>query len=144
MSNLKRFAVEYELSVNLVAHQNTPKKNEKDDGRYFKPQLNNIKGGGTFADKADNVLVVWRPNRAIDFTCNQVIFSSQKIKKQKLVGYPQDVDYINFDIRTNRYCFNGENPLEKEREKFDKEKEIKNATIEEAFGSGNIDDKIPF
>mgnify|MGYP000135325752 CR=1 FL=1 len=139
ISTLKRFAVDYDLSMNLVAHQNTPKKNDKDDGRYFKPQLNNIKGGGTFADKADNVLITWRPNRAIDFRCNQVIFSSQKIKKQKLVGYPQDVDYITFNIRTNRYCFNGENPLEDKEEQFEQEKQIQPATLLEAFG-----DEPPF
>ena len=34
MAQLKRFAVEYVLSVNLVAHQNTPKKNDSDGGRF--------------------------------------------------------------------------------------------------------------
>jgi twinkle protein len=34
MSQLKRFAVEEDLSMNLVAHQLTARKNEKDDGRY--------------------------------------------------------------------------------------------------------------
>jgi hypothetical protein len=60
MSQL-RFAVEEDLSMNLVAHQLTARKNEKDDGRYYRPELNNIKGGGTFADKADNVMYIWRP-----------------------------------------------------------------------------------
>jgi hypothetical protein len=32
--------------MNLVAHQLTARKNEKDDGRYYRPELNNIKGGG--------------------------------------------------------------------------------------------------
>lgn len=113
MAELKRFAVRYDLSINLVAHQLTARANEKDGGRYYKPTLNNIKGGGTFADKADNVLIVWRPNRALDFKDREVIFASQKIKKQKLVGIPQDVDSILFDIRSNRYVFQGEKPLEK-------------------------------
>jgi len=113
MATLKRFAVENDISINLVAHQLTARKNENDDGRYHKPTLNNVKGGGTFADKADNVLFVWRPNRALDFKDSDVVIGSQKIKKQKLVGIPQDVDDITFDIRMNRYLFNGITPFTK-------------------------------
>lgn len=111
MTQLKRFSVEKDVSVNLVAHQVTARKNDKDGGRYFRPELNNIKGGGTFADKADNVLFVWRPNRALDFKDPDVIFGSQKIKKQKLVGVPQNVDCITFNIRDNRYYINGVSPF---------------------------------
>jgi twinkle protein len=111
MSQLKRFAIEYDISIHLVAHQTTARKNPNDSNRYFKPDLNNIKGGGTFADKADNVLFVWRPNRALDFKDRNVVFGSQKIKKQKLVGTPQDIDEITFNIRENRYYFNGESPF---------------------------------
>ena len=109
MSELKRFAVDNNISVHLVAHQVTPQKSE--DGRYIKPDVNKIKGGGTFADKADNVLFVWRPDRAIDFSSKKVTFGSQKIKKQKLVGYPQDVEGIMFDIKTSRYSFDGSTPF---------------------------------
>jgi twinkle protein len=109
MSELKRFAVDNNISIHLVAHQVTPQKN--DDGRYPKPDVNKIKGGGTFADKADNVLFVWRPDRAIDFSSRKVTFGSQKIKKQKLVGYPQDIENISFDIKSSRYSFNGRTPF---------------------------------
>tara|TARA_R110000772_G_C13286068_1_gene437557 strand:+ start:378 stop:2189 length:1812 start_codon:yes stop_codon:yes gene_type:complete len=140
MAELKRFAVEYDLSINLVAHQLTARKNDADGGRYFKPNLNNIKGGGTFADKADNVLMVWRPNRAVDFKDREVIFGSQKIKKQKLVGTPQEIDNIVFDVRKNRYCFNGENPLS---DKLEVQKEvIPQKTSAQAFDID--DDGIPF
>jgi len=113
MATLKRFAVENDISVNLVAHQNTARANEADGGRYYKPYLNNIRGGGTFAAKADNVLTIWRPNRALDFKDPEVVFASQKIKKQKLVGRPQDIDNVDFDIRMNRYLFNGVTPFTK-------------------------------
>lgn len=109
MSELKRFAVDHKISVNLVAHQVTPMKDES--GRYYKPDVNRIKGGGTFSDKADNVMFVWRPNRALDFSNTSVIFGSQKIKKQKLVGIPQDVEGIDFNIREQRYYFNGYTPF---------------------------------
>lgn len=145
MSQLKRFGVEEDLSMNLVAHQLTARKNDKDGGRYFKPELNNIKGGGTFADKADNVMYVWRPNRALDFKDADVIFGSQKIKKQKLVGIPQDVNEITFNIRDQRYYFNGVSPFtlfDKIRNGTDaieqEDKIIITATPEEAFDTNEL------
>jgi len=110
MSELKRFALDYDLSVHLVAHQVTPLKSE--DGRYIKPDLNRIKGGGTFSDKADNVLFVWRPDRAIDFSSKNVIFGSQKIKKQKLVGIPQELHLIDFNVKKQRYYFGTFTPFD--------------------------------
>lgn len=146
MAQLKRFAIDYDLSVNLVAHQNTPKKNESDGGRFFKPFLTNIKGGGTFADKADNVLIVWRPNRAIDFKDTEVVIESQKIKKQRLVGIPQSVPNIDFDIRSNRYLFGGVSPFEKidaHRKGVEyKEKELPRMSPDVAFN--DKEDEIPF
>lgn len=109
MAELKRFAVENDISIHLIAHQLTPRKGE--DGKYPKPDVNMIKGGGTFADKADNVMFVWRPNRAIDFKDKYVTFGSQKIKKQKLVGTPQEVEMIEFNIKEQRYYFNGSTPF---------------------------------
>jgi len=105
MANLKRYAVKNYIPIQLVAHQLTPQKDEQ--GRYVKPDVNKIKGGGTFADKADNVNFVWRPNRALDFSDTAVVFGSQKIKKQKLVGIPGEVEGINFSRKQNRYSVNG-------------------------------------
>lgn len=112
MGNLKRFSVANNISSHLVAHQLTAQKNEKDGGRYYKPDINKIKGGGTFADKTDNACTVWRPNRALNFKDPEVVFASQKIKKQKLVGQPQEIEHIVFDIKKQRYYFNGSNPLD--------------------------------
>ena len=109
MSELKRFALDKNISIHLVAHQITPRKG--DDGRYPKPDINSIKGGGTFPDKADNCLFIWRPDRALDFSNTSVIFGSQKIKKQKLVGIPQEVHGINFDVKSQRYMFNNTTPF---------------------------------
>jgi len=109
MSELKRFALDNNISVHLVAHQVTPHKD--DNGRYTKPDVNRIKGGGTFSDKADNVCFIWRPNRALDFSDRSVIFGSQKIKKQKLVGMPQEIHGIMFDLKSQRYTFNNTTPF---------------------------------
>lgn len=127
MSQLKRFAIENDISVHLVAHQLTPRPNDKDGGRYHKPDLNKIKGGGTFADKADNVMFVWRPNRAVDFRDNEVMFASQKIKKQKLVARPCEIDNITFEFKENRYYFGGVcgfNEIDKDRNKLKQPNEL--------------------
>jgi len=151
MTQLKRFSIENDLSVNLVAHQVTPQKNDKDGGRYFRPELNRIKGGGTFADKADNVLYVWRPNRALNFKDPDVVFGSQKIKKQKLVGVPQNVDQITFNVRDQRYYFNGVSPFtlfDKQRTNSDELlKPIELVTLEnikDAFGEVLTNEEVPF
>jgi twinkle protein len=109
MSELKMFALDYSISVHLVAHQVTPQKD--DSGRYYKPDVNRVKGGGTFADKADNVMFIWRPDRGLDFSSTNVTFGSQKIKKQKLVGRPQEIENIDFEVREQRYYFNGVTPF---------------------------------
>jgi len=110
MSELKRFSIDNNVGIHLVAHQLTPQKDAA--GRYVRPDLNRIKGGGTFSDKADNVCFVWRPERALDFSNTDVVFGSQKIKKQKLVGIPQDVMEITFNRKTNRYYINGVSPFD--------------------------------
>jgi twinkle protein len=94
------FARKKHISLHLVAHQVTPPRQANTN--FPKPTGYGIKGGGTWSDGSDNVLVVWRPNNAIDKSSTEVIFSSDKIKKQKLVGIPQQVR-MSFNRKTNRY-----------------------------------------
>lgn len=153
MSKLKKFAIEYDISVNLVAHQLTARIDTSNGGRYFKPDVNYIKGGGTFGDKADNVIAIWRPNRKLDYKDTTVWFMSQKIKKQKLVGVPQEVQDITFNIRQNRYYFDGFSPFSKidgdrlgiKIDEKPTEKKIKPLEPNEAFDFyEERDDDIPF
>jgi twinkle protein len=95
------FTRKQNVSYHLIMHQTTPRR-EKETGNFPEPNIYMIKGGGTFADSCDNVLTIWRPNRFTDPTCNEVVFSSQKIKKQKLVGVPSSVR-MKFNRKTNRY-----------------------------------------
>lgn len=122
MSECKRFAIDNEVAYQLVAHQLTPRKD--DSGCYPKPDLNYIKGGGAFADGADNVCYVWRPQRAIDFSNTLVQVGSQKIKKQKLVGIPGDILGIDYNRKQNRYYIDGKTPFEK----LDKQIKFSNLT----------------
>ena len=98
-TKLKRFAVENSVSLHLVAHQNKPQRLEN---QYAKPDLYNIKGGGTFADKVDNALYVWRPNRMLEPHDTYVEVGSQKIKKQRLVGKPNTCE-CRYDVQKGRY-----------------------------------------
>jgi len=94
------FTRQYNVSLHLVMHQLTPRIQE--NGLYPKPTMYNIKGGGTWADGTDNILSIQRPLYASDKKDEEVLFTSQKIKKQKLVGIPQEFA-MRFDRRTNRY-----------------------------------------
>lgn len=94
------FSRQFNISLNLVMHQLTPRLQE--NGLYPKPSMYNIKGGGTWTDGTDNILSLWRPSYARDKLDDEVKFTSHKIKKQKLVGIPQDVDF-RFDRKSNRY-----------------------------------------
>ncbi|HET6556035.1 MAG TPA: toprim domain-containing protein [Prolixibacteraceae bacterium] len=100
MASLKYFAVKHDICLILVAHQVTPivEKNKN----YPKPNLYRVKGGGTFADKADNVLFVWRQNRNTNKKDTSVKVGSDKIKKQMLVGFPGEID-LEFNPASNRY-----------------------------------------
>lgn len=102
MGKVKRFALQNGVAVNVVAHQVKPDKKNA-DGTYPPPSKYSIKGGGTFSDKADNVLVVWRPRRQVDKADRTTTFISEKIKKPKLVGeIDLNVD-IEYDYFQNRY-----------------------------------------
>ena len=109
MSKLKKFAIQHEVAVHLVAHQVTPK--FEANKNYPEPNIYLIKGGGTFADKADNVCSVWRENRNTDIRDTAVKFISQKIKKQKLTGIPGTAT-LEYNRSKNRYLSNGVSPLD--------------------------------
>ena len=69
----------------------------------LKPNMyRDIEGGQMWSKKADNILFYYRPNFAINIKDPLCIVGSQKIKKQKLVGIPGDVEYT-FDRALNRY-----------------------------------------
>jgi twinkle protein len=94
------FARQTNISLHLVMHQLTPRM--QDNGYFPKPSYYTIKGGGTWGDGTDNILSIQRPVYAKDKIDDQVIFTSQKIKKQKLVGVPMELRF-RFDRKKNRY-----------------------------------------
>jgi len=145
MAKLKKFAVDHDVAVHLVAHQSTPILAKGEN--YPMPNIYKIKGGGTFGDKADNVNVVWRENRNTDQTDPTVKFISQKIKKQKLTGIPGEAELI-FDRSSNRYYTNGVSPFDLNRQPVQQEFQTnKDLTYDpDAWLSGkeNEDSETPF
>lgn len=109
MSKLKRFALIHDVAIHLVAHQVTPVFVSGED--YPRPNAYKIKGGGTFADKADNVGFVWIPKRYSDRTDRTVLVGFDKVKKKRLVGEGGDKEF-KFNIETNRYEINSFSPFE--------------------------------
>lgn len=108
MAKLKRFAIINDVSIHLVAHQKTPIYTAGQN--YPQPNAYLIKGGGTFADKADNVIFIWRPYRCTDPTNPSVIFGADKIKKQRLVGILGQKEF-HYDYLQNRYYLENKNPF---------------------------------
>jgi len=94
------FTRQYNVSLHLVMHQLTPRTQE--NNLHPKPTMYGIKGGGTWADGTDNINSIQRPLYASDKKDEEVLFNSMKIKKQKLVGIPQEFQ-MKFDRKTNRY-----------------------------------------
>lgn len=109
MAKLKHFAVINDVAVHLVAHQVTPLYQAGQD--YPQPNAYKIKGGGTFADKADNVCFIWRRFRCTDPKNPLVVFGADKIKKQRLTGKLGQKDFV-YDYLTNRYYLNNHNPFQ--------------------------------
>lgn len=106
MTKLKKFSIDNDICFGLVAHQVTPMFQGKED--YPQPDIYKIKGGGTFSDKADNVMSVWRPHRKSNYSDPGVKVILGKIKKQRLVGVPGEVDFLYSTIE-NRYSDGSEN-----------------------------------
>ncbi len=100
MGELTFFAKAHGVAVNLVAHQGKPERGP--DNNFKKPNLYGIKGGGTFSDSADNVIVVHRPNRATSLTDKSVDIHSDKIRFEKLVA-PKGMTTLHFDWKSQQY-----------------------------------------
>jgi twinkle protein len=103
MTLLKQFTVQRRLCTILVAHQNPPKTRAANGKDLPKPEIYNIKNGGTFGDKADNVIYAYRPLRMSDESNPLVEFGSDKIKKKKLLMASCGSSELVYDWKQHRY-----------------------------------------
>lgn len=129
------FSKEIDISYSLVAHQLTPTVDDKTQN-YTKPDPYRIKGGGNFADGADNILLVWRPRKRTDKLDPSVHFESAKIKRHELVSQPNDVE-LQFDYKTKWYKYGGKNPID---DHWNNTSDLFNKKVRKKLPSDLIDD----
>jgi twinkle protein len=97
LTKIRRFARKYSVHVWVVAH---PQKMYRDSGgTYPMPTLYDISGSAHFRNKADNGIVIHRPN-FMDFSA-AVTVSVQKVRF-KAVGHAGETS-LYFNGRTGRY-----------------------------------------
>lgn len=110
LSYEKRFALEHNIYDLIIAH---PKigLSKMGDGNYECPNVYDFSGGAMWNNKCDNILQIYRPHYSTDSLNTEVVFKSQKIKKQRLVGKPGEC-VMTYDRYKGRYYINGINPIE--------------------------------
>lgn len=69
-----------------------------------------LAGGQMWDNMFDNILCLYRPDYHINKASTLTRFISHKIKKQKLVGIPGEVEF-DFERKSNRYLFDGQSPI---------------------------------
>ena len=100
LTNSKRFAIQQDVFFVIISHPKGGLQKKNQD--YECPDVYDLSGGAMWNNKADNIIVTHRPFKTSDPLNSNVIFRSQKIKKQKLNGIPGEV-ILNFDIYESRY-----------------------------------------
>jgi hypothetical protein len=110
----KRFAQVHNVYKIIIAH---PKGmgGKQADGNYPCPDVFDFSGGAMWGAKVDNVLQTYRPFYSTDSMNTETQFVSQKIKKQKLVGFPGKT-IMQYKRDSGRFYFEDFNPLEHEHQ----------------------------
>lgn len=109
LTHEKRFAQMHNIYKLIIAHPIKQQKNK--DGGYDAPTAYDLHGGSMWYNKADNILCYHRPHIYDEEKSTIGMFISQKIKKQKLVGLPGEVE-LGYSRKNNRYLENGVSPFE--------------------------------
>jgi len=83
-----------------------------ESGMLKEPNVYSISGGSMWSNKADDILFIHRPYKHSDPMNTSTTFISDKIKKQRICGFPGSV-ILDFNILENRYYVNGNSPFSK-------------------------------
>ena len=101
-SKYKKFGQVQDVFTWLVVHPNSnsaPLRGEKEPPM---PSQFNLAGGQMWNNKADDIVIIHRPNRETNPQDQTVIFASKKIKKQRQYGRPGERELF-YEVRTGRY-----------------------------------------
>lgn len=84
LKNAKRFALLNNVSYNIVAHPNKPKKEE--DKSLPPVDMYDIAGGAMWGNKSDNIISYYRPQFHVDKNSPAVEIFIQKVKRKRTGG----------------------------------------------------------
>lgn len=135
LNTQKKFALNNNIFMFIIAHPKFSGLSKSKDGNYTYPGVGDYAGGAMWNNKCDNILCYHRPNYRTDPKDTLCWIISQKIRKQRLNGFPGIVEF-NFSRSMNRYFQNGICPISAER--FKDEVPLK------SFYEVNKDDDPPF
>lgn len=135
LKTAKRFALEYNISYNIIVHPKLMQKNA--DGSRPVPDAYDIAQGAMWPNKSDNIMTVHRPNWHLDKNSGLTTFYTQKIKRKRTGGSLGDCELF-FDINCMRYkdSFLQSMPL-------DVANTIKTTNIKALWDDTGVDD-LPF
>jgi twinkle protein len=109
----KRFAQKHNVYKIIIGHPVGNKLKKDSQGDYEKPNLYDYAGGSMWNNKCDNIIMYHRPFATSNPRSTTCEWTSQKIKKRKLVGIPGTIQ-MKFDVYTNRFTnMEGISPLDK-------------------------------
>jgi hypothetical protein len=109
LADFHRFAIANDIYFVVVAH---PKMMQKDqNGNYKRPSIFDIAGGAMWNNKMDNILIYHRPERGQDPNSTLCEMTSEKIRRQKVVGKPGTVVF-NYDYKMRRFFFDGKDYIQ--------------------------------
>lgn len=86
LADLGKFAEQNDVFFIIVSHPKGSEAVLEKDGNYREPNMYSISGGAMWANKMHNVLIYHRPFSLTEKDNPTYIFTSDKIKKQKIVG----------------------------------------------------------
>jgi replicative DNA helicase len=97
----KRFALKHKVWLTVIVHPNATVTRNK-DGNYALLEFSNLRGGSSWAENCDMMIMYDRPFFVTNYTNPLCRVYSAKIKKQKSQGL-RGVTLFRFDYKTGRF-----------------------------------------
>jgi len=135
----KKFALENNVYMVIVAHPNSSIQKDERTGDYKCPRVYDFAGGAMWNNKADNIIMFHRPYYNSNPNDTTSIFVSQKIKKKELNGTTGEC-VLTYDVSTGRFYDDGYNPLEAEKHEYT----VNSKAMVQARMPYTEDDDVPY
>lgn len=113
----KKFALENNVYMVIVAHPNSSIQKDDRTGDYKCPRVYDFAGGAMWNNKADNIIMFHRPYYNSSPQDSTSLFISQKIKKKELNGTTGEC-MLTYKVDKGRFYDDDFNPLEEDKHTF--------------------------